>query len=154
MAVQYLIVAGLAVLFAGTAESAEDPGARALQQNQLMRQQQQNTLQLRMQQEQSRVQSPPAGARGRHQVQQLETQQEQRQRELQYRQNINPPTAHSADDPGVARAKADLERGKAQRKGEAQLRRFDYERKQRIESGRTEKARGEVHAPEQPAPLQ
>lgn len=132
----------------GPIRAAEDPGARALEQHQMMRQQQQDTLQLRMLQQQRAVETPPAGGRERRELERLQINQEQRQQQLHYRQNIEPATAHPADDAGAARAKGDLERQKAKRAGEVQIRRFDFELRQREERGRIEKARGEIRAPE------
>lgn len=148
------MLAVLAVSFATPAQCSEDPGARAVQQHQMMRQQQQDTLQLRMLQQQRGIESPPAGARERRERERLQLNQEQRQQQLHYRQSIEPVPRHSADDTGSARAKESLKRLEIQRQGEAQLQRFDSELKQRIESERVEKARGEVRAPEPPATLQ
>jgi hypothetical protein len=120
----------------------------------MMRQQQQETLQLRMQQQQRSLQSPPAGAREGAEFQRLQINQKQRQQQLHYRQNIERPTAHPDDDAGARHAKGELERQRAQRQSEQQLRRFDSELRQRGESGRTEKARGEIRPPEPPATLQ
>lgn len=133
---------------------AEDPGARALHEQQLMRQQQQETLKLRMQQQQRGLQSPPSSARKRGERERLQINQEQRQQQLHYRQNIELPTKHPDDGAGVRRGKAELERQRAQRQGERQLQRFDAELQQRVESGRVEKARGEIFPPEAPATLQ
>src|SRR5262245_35381708 len=85
----------------GVAAGAEDPGARALQQQQLQRQQQQDALQLRMQQQQRAVQTPPADARQQQTLRQLEIEQQQRQQDLQYRQGIEPSTAQPTDDIGT-----------------------------------------------------
>lgn len=116
---------------------AEDPGARALQGHQMMRQQQQETLRLHMQQQQRSLQSLPAGTREGEELQRLQINHEQRQQQLHYRQNIEPPTVHPNDDAGAR-----------------QLQRFDSELQQRVESGREEKARGEIRPPEPPATLQ
>ena len=93
---------------------AEDPGARVLQQHQLQRQQQQEALQLRMQQQQHGVQSAPADARQRQALEQLQLEQRQRQDQLHYRQAIEPSTAQPSDDEGTRRAKAEMERQRAQ----------------------------------------
>jgi RecB family endonuclease NucS len=120
----------------------------------MMRQQQQDTLQLRMLQQQRGVQSPPGGAREGHEHERLQVNQEQRQQELHYRQNVEPSTAHPGDEAGIQRAKADRDRRQAQEEGEAQLRRFDSELRRRTETQRPEKARGEILSPEPPATLQ
>ncbi|MDH3287580.1 MAG: hypothetical protein OEP48_07650 [Betaproteobacteria bacterium] len=142
------------VALVALAWGADEPGARALHEQQMMRQQQQDTLQLRMQQQQRSLQSPPAGAREGEALERLQINQQQRQQQLHYRQNIEPPTAHPDDDAGARRTKAELERQRAQRQGERQLQRFDSELQQRVESGRGEKARGEIRPPEPPATLQ
>lgn len=144
----------LSAASAGLAWGADEPGARALQEHQIMRQQQQETLHLRMQQQQRSLQSPPAGARESEELERLQINQEQRQQQLHYRLDIEPPTAHPDDDAGARRAKAGLERQRAQRQSEQQLHRFDSELQQRVESGREEKARGEIRPPEPPAALQ
>jgi hypothetical protein len=142
------------VALVALAWGADEPGARALQKHHMMRQQQQETLQLRMQQQQRGLQSPPAGVREGGEFQKLQINQEKRQQQLHYRQNIERPTAHPDDDAGARHAKGKLERQRAQRQSEEQLRRFDSELQQRGENGRREKARGEIHAPEPPATLQ
>ncbi len=91
---------------------AEDPGARALQQQLLLRQQQQEALQLRMQQ-QHIAPSAPADARQRLLLEQLQMEQRQRQAQQHYRQAIEPPTAQPSDDEGTRRAKAEMELQKA-----------------------------------------
>lgn len=141
------------VTLVALAWGADEPGAWARQEHQMMRQQQQETLQLRMQQQRS-LQSPPAGAREGEELQRLQINQEQRQQQLHYRQDIELPTAHPDDAAGARRAKAELERQRAQRQGEQQLHRFDSELQQRVESERGEKARGEIRPPEPPAALQ
>jgi hypothetical protein len=144
----------IAILFAGAAWGAEEPGARALQEQQLMRQQQQDALQLRLQQQQRSLQSPPPGPRERQERERLQIMQEQKQQELHYRQKIEPPTAHLDDDAGVQGAKAQMQRQRAKEQGEQQLQRFDSELQGGIESKGAKKARGEVQPPEPPAPLQ
>jgi hypothetical protein len=136
------------------ARGAEAPAGGALQQNQMMRQQQQEALQLRMLQEQRSLQSPPGGARERQERERLEIDQRQRQQEQQYRQDIEPSTAHPGDEPGVQRAKTQRDLLDAREQGQGQLGRFDYELQQRTESKRTEKARGEIRRPEPPDSLQ
>ncbi|MGH8641750.1 MAG: hypothetical protein ACRET6_08555 [Burkholderiales bacterium] len=134
--------------FAGTAGGAEDPGARALQQHQLQRQQQQDAVQLRMQQQQRSTQAPPADARQQQAGKQLEIDQQQRQQELHYRQGIEPPSAQPADDEGTRRAKAQLDLQKAQRESSRQLQRFDAETQQEAERRRKVESRGEITAPQ------
>lgn len=147
-------LAALAVLLATSARGAEAPAGGSLQQNQMMRQQQQDTLQLRLLQQQRSLQSPPGGTQDRQELERLEINQKQRQQDLQYRQSIQPPAAHAGDDAGVQSAKDELDRRTAEEQGKSQLRRFDYELQQRTESRRTEDARGEIRSPEPPAPLQ
>jgi hypothetical protein len=109
------------------ARGAEDPGARAVQQNQLQRQQQQEALQLRMQQQQRATQNPPQDARQKQDLEKLQAEQRQRQQELHYRQGIEPSTAQPSDDAGTRRAKEELERRKARQQAEEQLQRSDAE---------------------------
>lgn len=148
-----LALAALVVLFAAPVRSEEEPGARALEQHQMMRQQQQDAVRLRMQQQQRSVASPPASARERQELERLQIQQQQRQQQLHYRQGIEPLPIHPADDAGLARAKGELKRQEALREGEAQRRRLDAELQQHIQKGRVEKARGEIRSPEAPATL-
>lgn len=111
------------------AGGAEDPGARALQQQQIQRQQRQDALQLRMQQQQSAVQNPPQDLRQKQDLEKLTIEQRQRQQQLNYRQDIGPATAQPTDDAGARRAKEAMEREKAQRQGQELLRRSDAELK-------------------------
>ena len=120
-----MMIAGVA------AAGAEDPGARAVQQNQLQRQQQQEALQLRMQQQQRATQNSPQDARQKQELEKLQVQQRQRQQELHYRQSIEPATAQPSDDMGTRVAKEDMERKNAQREGEAELKRSDAERQKK-----------------------
>lgn len=115
--------------FLAAAWGAEDPGARALQQNQLQRQQQQDALQLRMQQ-QNATQNRPKDARRQPALEQTQTDQLQQQQQLQYRQTIEPGTAQPSDDEATRRAKAQIELNKAQDLGQQQLRRFESELRQ------------------------
>ena len=120
-----------AALFAAAAVSAmacgaEDPAARALQQNQLQRQQQQDALQLRMQQ-QNATQNLPADTRRQPALEQLQVDQRQQQQQLHYRQTIEPGTAQPSDDEAGRRAKAQMELHKAQEQSQRQLRRFESE---------------------------
>jgi hypothetical protein len=143
----------LPAILAAPASGAEAPAGGSLQQNQIMRQQQQDTLQLQMLQQQRSLQSPPVGARQRQEQEQLEINQRQRQQELQYRQGTEPATVRPDDDAGAQRARAERNRLDAKEEGATQLRRFDYELKRGAESRSTEKARGEVRPPEPPALL-
>ena len=126
-----LLFVGLAML-PGTAGS-DDPAQKALQQQLLQRQQQQDQLQLRMRQQQRNLQSPPVDTRQQQTLQQLEVNQRERQQELHYRQSIEPPTAQPSDDEGTHRAKAEMERQRAQEQGQQQLQRFDSELQQQKE---------------------
>lgn len=124
---------------AGLADAAwgEDAAQKALQQNQLQRQHQQDRLLLRMQQQQQQrnVQSPSADARQEQERERIEINQRQRQQALQYRQQIEPPSAQPSDDEGTRHAKAQIERQHAQRQSQQQLQRFDQERQQAAEHG-------------------
>ena len=108
-----------------TAWGAEDPGARAVHQQQIQRQQQQEALQLRMQQQQRAVQHPPQDAAQKQALERLQVDQRQRQQELHYRQSIEPPVVQATDDEGTRRAKEAVERQKAQQQGQELLRRSD-----------------------------
>lgn len=139
-----LLVTISCAAIAGPVQGADDPGARALQQHQLQRQQQQDALQLRMQQQQRAAQSPPADSRQQQAAKQLEIEQQQWQQELHYRQGVEPPTAQPSDGEGTRRAKAQMELQKAQQQGQQQLRRFDAETQQQVEQKRKVESRGEV----------
>jgi hypothetical protein len=139
-----LLTAVACACLAGMAQGAEDPGARALQQHQLQRQQQQDSLQLRMQQQQRALQAPPADARQQQSGKQLEIEQQQRQQELHYRQGIEPPSAQPSDDEGTRRAKAQLELQKAQQLSQDQLRRFEREAQREAERRHKVESRGEI----------
>jgi len=119
----------IAIAFAAlvpAAWGAEDPGAGALLQQQLLRQQQQEALQLRMQQYQ-RIQSAPADAQQTRSLEQLQAEQRQRQEQLHYRQAIEPATAQPSDDEGTRRVKAQMERKKASQESQLQIRQSDQE---------------------------
>lgn len=120
----------LPLAFGGPAWGAADPVAREVQRNLQQRQHQQDQLQLRMQQQQHGVQSPPADARRKRAIEHLETRQRQRQQELQYRQQIEPPSAQPSDDEGTRQAKAEMRRQRVQEQGRQQLRRFGSELRQ------------------------
>jgi len=119
----------IAVTLSGAAAAlgADDPGIRALQQNQLQRQQQQDALQLRMQQQQGSVQNLPVNARQQQAIRQLETDQQLRQQELHYRQGIEPVSAQPSEGEDTRRAKAQMDLQKAQQQSQQQLRRFESE---------------------------
>lgn len=137
---------GLALYFGGAASvalSADDPGARALQQLQLQRQQQQDAVQLRMQQQQRGVQESPA-AIPQQAHRKLDADQQQRQQELHYRQEMEPATGHAGDDAGTRRAKVQLEEDRAREQGRRQLLRFESEAQRRSDQAHREKSRGEI----------
>lgn len=131
----------LAAVLAAPARGAEDPAARALQQHQLQRQQQQDALQLRMRQQQSGAQNVPPEARQQAtdllQVDQqqrsqgamdrLRIDQRQRQQQLHDRQAIEPGTAQPSEDEAGRRTRAQMELQKAHQAGQQQLRRFESE---------------------------
>lgn len=104
---------------------ADDPGARALQQHQLQRQQQQDALQLRMQQQQNSVQGAPVDSRQIQAVEQLQINQRLEQQQLHYRQGIEPVADQPSDDHATRGAKRQMELDKAQQQGRQQLRRFE-----------------------------
>ena len=118
------------IVLAGACWGADDPGARAVQQQLLQRQQQQDSLQLRMQQQQRTVQSPQADTREKQAWEKLLLEQQQQQQALHYRQGVEPPVAQPADDEGARLAKADMERLKAQQASQEQVRRFEQEMQQ------------------------
>lgn len=120
---------------------AEDPGARALQQHQLQRQQQQEALQLRMLQYQRGVQLAPAEAQQRQSLEQLQSEQRQRQERLHYRQVTEPATAQPSDDEGTRRAKSEIERQTAQQESQRQIRQSDRDLQQEV-GGRDEPGAG------------
>jgi len=115
---------------ASAAWGADDPGTRAVQQQLLQRQQQQDALQLRMQQQQRAVLSPLADAREKQAREKLQIEQQQQQQALHYRQGIEPPAAQPADDEGTRRAKAEMGRLKAQQQSQEQARRSEREMQQ------------------------
>jgi hypothetical protein len=121
-----MISAGWLAL-AGAAWGADDPGARALQQQLLQRQQQQEALQLRMQQQQRVAPNPPRDARQTQAQEQLQVGQRQRQQELHYRQGIEPITAQPSDDAGTHRAKEGMELQRVQQRGQELLQRSGAE---------------------------
>jgi hypothetical protein len=145
----WLAAAAVCAFLSGAATAAEDPGARALQQHQLQRQQQQDSLQLRMHQQQRALQTPPAGARQQQAVRQLEIEQQQRQQELHYRQGTEPSTAQPTDDEGTRRAKARMDLQKAQQQGARQLQRFERDAEQEAQRRRKVESRGEIIPPEE-----
>lgn len=116
------------------AGGADDPGMRALQQQQLLRQQQDAELQLRLQHAQRAVQSPPADAQKKQAQERLSIDQQQRQQQSHYRQSIEPQAAQPADDFGTRRAKTEMERFRARQQDQQQTRQF--EREMQRESGK------------------
>jgi hypothetical protein len=118
-----VLVAGWLLLAAPAVGRADDPGARAVQQQQLQRQQQQESLQLRMQQQQRAVQSPPQNAEQRQALERLQIERRQRQQALHYRQGIEFAARRPAGDAATRRAQEDIERMRANEQGEALLRR-------------------------------
>ncbi len=119
-----IAISGLLAL-AGAAWGAEDAGARAVQQQLLQRQQQQEALQLRLQQQQRAVQSSGQDAQHKQALDQLQAGQRQRQQELHYRQDIEPATTQSSDDDGTRRAKEEMDRERARQQGQELLRRSE-----------------------------
>jgi len=154
MVLPVLAGASMAVMGAGAAPVGQEPGARGLQEQQLMRQQQQDALRLRMQQQNRSLQSPPSGAQQRQTRERMQIEQRQRQEQLHYRQETRPPTPHAGDDAGVQRAKAQMDSQRAKEEGDQQLRRFDSELQKGVERPGAAKARGEVRPPQPDAPLQ
>lgn len=130
-----LVLAGAGCAVLAGAVWGEDAAQKALRQDQLQRQHQQDQLLLRMQQQQRNVQSPSADARQEQERERIEINQRQRQQALQYRQQIEPPSAQPSDDEGTRRAKAQIERQHAQQQSQQQLQRFDRERRQAAEHG-------------------
>ena len=120
----FLTAIGWMTLVAPTG-GADDPGARAVHQQQIQRQQQQDALQLRMQQQLRAVQNPQQDAAQNQALERLQADQRQRQQELHYRQGIEPPVVQPPDDEGTRQAKAAVERQKAQQQGQELLRRSD-----------------------------
>lgn len=125
------LFAGGAVLIAfRLAWSAEDPGARALHQHQLQRQQQEEATQLRQLQQQRAAQSLPSGVREQQALEKLQIDQQQRQQALHYRQGVERRAAQPADDEGTRHAKAELELLRARQESQQQFRRFERELQQ------------------------
>jgi len=123
------LAVALLLISTWTAQGADDTAARALEQNQLLRQQQQDQLQLRMLQQQRSTQSPPADARQRQAIEQLELDQSLRQQQLQTQQQravqIRPEIP--GDDAGTRESKAQLEQVRARQESRRQLEQFDRE---------------------------
>ena len=120
--------AGWAVL--GAAQlgwGADEPGARALQQHRLLRQHQEEALQLRLQQQQRTTQAPPADARQKQAQEKLLIDQQQRQQALHYQQSIKASVAQSADDDGSHAVKVEMERFRAGQQSQQQVRQFERE---------------------------
>ena len=119
--------AGCCLLLANCGVWAADDPARALQQHQLQRRQQEDALQLRMQQQQRAARVAPADARQKEALEKLHAGQRERQQELHYRQEIEQPAVQPGDDEVTRRAKAELERSKARQESQGQLRRMEDE---------------------------
>ena len=124
-----LSAAALLLILSGVAGAADDPAARALQQNQLLRQQQQDQMQLRMQQYQHSVQNPPGDARQGQVLEQLELDQALRQQQLQMQQQRALQTRPDipSEDPGTRAAKAQIDQARARQESQRQLQQFDWE---------------------------
>lgn len=142
-AIAWMLLPGCAVL-AATARSAEDPGAKALQQHQLQRQQQQDAHQLRMQQQYRALQSPAVSGQREPSLEQLQIEQRQRQQADHYRQSIDPTTAQPSDDAGARRAKDAMKQLDIREQNQRELRRFDQQQQQ---------AGGERDGPEARVPV-
>ena len=112
---------------AAAAWGADDPGARALQQHQLQRQQQQEALQLRMLQQQRGAQNPPGDAQRQQATDLQQVDQQQRQQQLHYRQGIEPGNVQPTEDAAGQENKAQMELRKAREQSQQQLRRFESE---------------------------
>ena len=129
----------LLAVFTVPAWGAEDATQRALQQNQLYRQQQQDQLQLKMQQYQSGARNPAPDARSRQAIERLEIDQALRQQQLQLQQQreLQRRPDVPGDDEGVRRAKAQIDQDRTRRDGQRQLQQFERELQQvKAESGR------------------
>src|SRR5262245_19505698 len=111
------------LVWTSAAIAADDAALKALQQNQLGRQQQQDQLQLKMQQYQRNVQNPPADAQQRQSMQQLELSQQLRQQQLhqQQQRELRIRSEPVTDDEGTRRAKAQIEQQRAQQQSRRQL---------------------------------
>ena len=125
-----LLVVALLLTLSVPALGADDPGVRALQQNQLQRRQQQDQLQLKMQQYQRNTQNPPADVPQRQAIEQLELSQQLRQQQMHQRQqrNFQARPELPSEDEGTRRAKAQIEQQRARRESRQQLEQFDLER--------------------------
>src|SRR3977135_1745475 len=111
------------LLFAFAPPWAADEALKALQYNQLLRDQQQDRLQLRMQQYQTGVRADP---RQRPALEQLEINQALRQQQLQLHQQreLQARPEAPSDDEGVRRAKAQIEEQRARHESRLQLQQF------------------------------
>jgi hypothetical protein len=131
-------VLALLLVLAGPAWSADDPGARAVQQLQLQRQQQQDQLQLEMQQSQLNSMNPPADARQGQATQQLELDQSLRQQQLQMDQQraLQARPDLLPDGLGTRAAQAPIEQQRARQDSQRQLQQFDVELQNQAETAR------------------
>ena len=130
--------AAVFLALAEAAGGADDPAARALQQNQLLRQQQQDQMQLRMQQYQHSAQNPPADARQGQVLEQLELDQALRQQQLQMEQRRALQTRPDvpSEDAGTRAAKAQIDQARARQESQRQLQQFDWELQNAARQGR------------------
>lgn len=135
------LVVSLLLTFSVPALGADDPSVRALQQNQLERQQRQDQLQLKMQQYQRNNQKPPADARQRQAIEQLELNQQLRQQQLhqQQQRELQARPESPADDEGTRRAKAQIEQQRARQESRRQLQQFERERQVETRSAKDER---------------
>lgn len=130
--------AALLLVLAGPAWGADDPSERAIQQLQLQRQQQQDRLQLKLQQYQRNTLNPPADARQRQAIEQLELDQALRQQQLQMdqRRALQTRPEMPSDDLGARDAKTQIELQRARQESQRQLQQFDLELQNRAGAGR------------------
>jgi hypothetical protein len=110
-----------AVLGLPSASMAADPGARALEQERLQRQQQQEALQLRMQQD-NVIRSAPADARQKRAIEESDIRRRQRQDAVHSRQSAESPAVQPSDDEGTRQAKEAIRREAAGRESRDETR--------------------------------
>jgi hypothetical protein len=92
-----------------------------------------------MQQSQRNLANPPADARQRQAIEQLELDQSLRQQQLQMNQQRALQTRPEipSDDPGTRDAKTQLELQRGRQESQRQLQQFDLELQNKAEAGRT-----------------
>jgi hypothetical protein len=154
MRAEGLAAVALLLALAGPGWGAEEAAQKAREQNRLLRQQQQDEFQLRMQQQQHRAQNPPADAHARQALEQLEINQQLRQRQLHERQRRElqvRPEAPS-DDEGASRAKAQIERQRAEAESRRQLQQFDRELQAGAEGGKRNEEKKQLPGAGTPPP--